>query len=156
MEEIATLLKEYTAIVVACLAAGISVINLLWSTRLNEGRERRKILWERELNRFSELEDTAGRLVEDLLSYNIRCDEEREKANEKIQALRVSTGRFLRYPEVADSLRKINNSAGWYIARDMKHNTKEEYQEARDDVSKSFQALVKAIDSTLKNAPKRL
>jgi hypothetical protein len=77
MDQLLAALRDYTAIVVACVAASVSIVSLVWSTRLNEGRDRRKVLWERELNRFSELEDTAGCLVEDLLSYNIRSDQER-------------------------------------------------------------------------------
>lgn len=81
MDQFFGALKDYTAIVVACLAAAISLVNLAWTTRLTEGRERRKVLWERELARFAELEDVAGRLVEDLLRFSIREDSERASAN---------------------------------------------------------------------------
>lgn len=156
MEQLLTALKSYTAIIVACVAAAVSIINLFWSAHLNEGRERRKVLWERELNRFSELEDTAGRLIEDLLSFNIRSDEERFAAREKLQLLRAATGRFLRYPNIASALRDVTYSAGWYISQDMKHETKTEYEEARKDVTSSFSKLIVAIDDTLKSAPRRL
>ncbi|ACT48288.1 hypothetical protein [Methylotenera mobilis] len=156
MEQLLTIMKDYTAIVVACVAASVSIVSLVWSTRLNEGRDRRKVLWERELNRFSELEDTAGRLVEDLLSFNIRTEQERSEALEKLHVLRGATGRFLRYPKIAAALREINHSAGWYIAKDMKHETKTEFEEARNDVSSSFSKLIVAIDETLKNASNRL
>ena len=156
MEEISAFLKDYTAIIVAILAAAISIVNLVWSTRLNESRERRKTLWEREMLRFSELEDTSGKLVEALLTFNIRSEEEKALANQKIQALRASTGSFLRYPAIAKALRDVTRSAGWYIARDMQYETKEEYEEARKEVTDSFQSLIKAIDATLKDAPKRL
>jgi hypothetical protein len=48
MDQLLASLKDYTAIVVALLAAAVSIINLIWSTRLSEGRERRKVLWERD------------------------------------------------------------------------------------------------------------
>ena len=147
---------EYAAIIVACIAAAVSIINLFWSAHLNEGQERRKVLWERELNRFSELEDTAGRLVEDLLSFNIRSDEERSATREKLQLLRAATGRFLRYPNIASALRDVTHSAVWYLSQDMKHETKTEYEKARKDVTSSFSKLIVAIDDTLKTAPKRL
>lgn len=156
MEPLLTALKDYAAIIVACVAAAVSIVNLVWSTYLNEGRERRKVLWEKELSRFSELEDTAGRLVEDLLSFNIRSDEDRSTAQEKLQILRSATGRFLRYPAIASALREVTHSAGWYISQDMKHDTKAEYEEARNDVTTSFGKLITAIDETLKNAHKRL
>lgn len=156
MDYLLAVLRDYAAFAVACVAASVSIINLVWSTRLNEGRDRRKVLWERELNRFSELEDTAGRLVEDLLSYKIRSDQERSAALEKLQVLRGATGRFLRYPTIASALRDVSHSAGWYIAQDMKHETKAEFEEARNDVTASFGKLIAAIDETLKHAPKRL
>ena len=155
-EQLLSALKDYTAILVACLAAVVSIVSLVWSARLNEGHERRKVLWERELNRFSELEDTAGRLVEDLLSYNIRSKEEHSASLDKLQVLRAATGRFLRYPTIASALRDVTHTAGWYISQDMKHDTKAEFEEARNDVITSFDKLLLAIDTTLKDAPKRL
>ena len=155
-EQLLSALKDNVAITVAFIAATVSKINLIWSTRLNEGRERRKVLWERELNRFSELEDTAGRLVEDMLSYNIRSEQERAASWDKLQNLRAATGRFLRYPEIASALREVTHSAGWYISQDMKHETKTDFEEARNDVTASFDKLVAAINITLNDAPKRL
>jgi len=38
----------------------------------------------------------------------------------------------------------------------MKHETKAEFEEARNDVTTSFGKLIAAIDETLKHAPKRL
>ena len=156
MDQLLSALKDYAAIIVACLAAAVSIVNLTLSTRLSEGRERRKVLWEKELERFSELEDTAGRLVEDLLSCKIRSDTERSAALEKLHVLRGATGRFLRYPTIAAALRDVTQSASWYISQDMKHEKKAEFEEARNDVTTSFAKLISAIDETLRLAPKRL
>lgn len=156
MDQLLSAIKDYAAIIVACVAAAVSIVNLTLSTRLSEGRERRKVLWERELDRFSELEDTAGRLVEDLLSYNIRSETARSAASEKLQVLRGATGRFLRYPTIVAALRDVTHSADWYISQDMKHETKEQFEEARSSVTTSFSKLISAIDETLKLAPRRL
>ncbi|MEF8756380.1 MAG: hypothetical protein V5B60_20980 [Accumulibacter sp.] len=156
MDQFFATLKDYTAIVVACLAAAVSLVNLAWTTRLTERRERRKVVWERELARFSELEDIAGRLVEDLLRFNIREDGERQSAYQKLQYIREATGRFLRYEKVARALRDLEHAAGWYISQDMKHETSEEYKKARSDVSESFKGLILACDETLKSAPNGL
>ncbi|HMU63347.1 MAG: hypothetical protein U1E82_02110 [Nitrosomonas sp.] len=156
MDQLPATLKDYGAIIVACIAALVSIVSLVWNTRLNEGRDRRKVLWERELNRFSELEDTAGRFVEDLLSYNIRSDQERAAVLEKLQVLRGATGGFLRYPEIAAALREISHSAGWYISQDIKNESRAEFEEARNDVTASFGKLIAAIDKTLKHASTRL
>jgi len=156
MDQLLSVLKDYTAIVVACVAASVSIVSLVWSTRLNEGRDRRKALWERELNRFAELEDAAGRLVEEVLSYKVCIDEQVSATVERLQALRDTTGRFLRYPEVAEALRDITQSTAWCISCGMKHESQEEMKEARQDVTVSFGKLVVAIDEALKNAHNRL
>ena len=156
MEQLLSALRDYAAIIIAFVAATVSIASLTLSTRLNEGRERCKVLWEREPNRFSELEDNAGCLVEDLFSYNIRSEQERAASLEKLQTLRAATGRFLRYPAIASALREMAHSAGWYISQDMKHETKVEFEDARNDVTTSFAKLIAAIDETLKHAPKRL
>jgi len=142
MDQFFAALKDYTAIVVASLAAAVSLVSLALTTRLTEGRERRKVLWERELARFSELEDVAGRLVEDLLRFNIREEEERASTYEKLQYIRVATGRFLRYEKVARALRELEHSAGWYVSQDTKHESSEEFKKARNDVSETFKALI--------------
>jgi hypothetical protein len=156
MEQLLTALKDYTAIIVACIAAAVSIINLFWSMHFNEKREQRKVLWERELNRFSELEDTAGRLIEDILSYRIRTESELSIANKKLQILRAATGSFLRYPNIASALRDVTHSSAWYIAQDMRHETRAEFEDAQNSVKTSFEKLVTAIDEALKNAPRKI
>jgi hypothetical protein len=110
MDQLLASLKDYTAIVVALLAAAVSIINLICGEK-SCGRE---------INRFSELEDTAGQFIEDSLSYNIRSNEERLAAQERLQSLRATTGRFLRYPAIAAALSDVTHSISWHISQDMK------------------------------------
>lgn len=156
MDEILAALRDYAAIIVACIAGALSIFTLVLTTRLTEGRERRKVLWEREQARFAELEDVAGRLVEELLRFNTRGPEGRMLANEKLQFLRTASGRFLRYDQIAGPLRDLEKAAGWYISEDMKHDSRSEYEQARVDVSEGFRKLIVACDDVLKNAPKGL
>lgn len=156
MDQALSSLREYTAIVVACIAAAVSIVTLVLTTRLTEARERRKMLWERELARFSELEDVAGRLVEDLMRFNIRERGERAEALEKLQFLRTASGRFLRYDSIASALREMENAAGWYLSEDMKHENRAEYEKARADVNDAFKKLIRACDETLRRAPRAL
>jgi hypothetical protein len=156
MDQVLSSLRDYAAIVVACIAAAVSIVTLVLTTRLTEGRERRKVLWERELSRFSELEDVAGRLVEDLMRFNIREDAQRAEAFEKLQFLRTASGRFLRYDSIASALRDLENAAGWYISQDMKHENRAEYEKSRSNVNDSFKKLVRACDETLRKAPRAL
>lgn len=156
MDQILAALKDYVAIAVACISFALSILTLVVTTRLTEGRERRKVFWERELVRFAELEDVAGRLVEELLRFNMRNAEGREQAYEKLKFLRAATGRFLRYGHIASALRDLENAAGWYISEDMRHDSKAEYEQARADISEGFRKLIVACDEALKSAPKGL
>ena len=81
---------------------------------------------------------------------------EKTAANEKLQRLRAVTGSFLRYPSIASALRYVTHSSAWYIAQDMKHETKDEFEEARNNVINSFEKLIRAIDEALKSAPRKI
>ncbi len=138
------------------LGALVSLLSVWLQQRVQEGRERRKFYWEKEFDRFADLEVNAGRLVEDLLSYNTRSEDERASVLQQLQNLRDATGRFLRYPAIAGTLRDFNHAAGWFFSQDMKHETPAESNEARSDVTNSFNKLIAALDETLRSAPKRL
>lgn len=147
--------RDYAAIIVACIAALVSIVTLVLTTRLTEGRERRKVLWERELVRFSELEDVAGCLVEDLLRFSMRTPEGTEQIYDKLRFLKASPGRFLRYDQVAAAVRDLENSAGWYISNDLKFD-KVEDAKARAEISDGFRKLIAACDKALSKAPRGL
>ena len=142
--------KDYIGIL---LGAAISLLTLLVSARITERRERRKVVWEQEHTRFNELQEVAGCLVEDLLRYSARTDEGRKAAYERLQFVRLASGRFLRYKSVASALRDLENAAGWYMHEDMKHETRAEAEKARAEVDEAFQKLTVACDETLRNAP---
>lgn len=151
MDQILASFKEYLAVLLGAL---ISLATLVVSSRLTEGRERRKVYWEREHAKFVELQEAAGILVEDLMRYRMRQDDERVVVLEKMKDIRAASGRFLRYPLIASALRDLENVAGWYIHQDMKHETSEDFKIARADVDDCFKKLVVACDATLKrNAP---
>ena len=133
------------------IGAAISLATLVLSSRLTERREWRKVIFEREHLRLAELQEVAGTLVEDLMRLQIRTDEEKTSAFEKLKFIRTASGRFLRYRSVASALRDLENSAGWYIREDMRHETKEEFEKARADVESSFKSLSRACNDALKD-----
>lgn len=147
---------DNAAIIVACISAAVSLTSLLIAPKLSESHERRKSLWERELARFLELEEVAGTLVDDLLSYRMRDEEKRQKIVENLQFIYHASGRFMRYKNVTSALHKLENSTGWFFSQHMKHETAEEYKKARAEVEEDFRALLRASDAALKNVHKRL
>lgn len=137
-------------LITATIAAVASIISIFVNVYLTSTVERRNRLWNKELDRFSELEEKVGILVEDLMAFNCRTDIEQSNFYERMQTLRTTAGRFRRYPEVMKSLRKLSNNAGWYFSQDMKHETKEEFCKIRDNLEESYQELLKAIDQVVK------
>lgn len=144
---------QEATVIAAVIAAIASVASLLLNTRLSESRDKRRILWERELNRFFDLEEVAGRLVEDLLAYRCRTEEAKAAASEKLEYLHAAAGRFLRYSEVAAALRELHHTAGWYVTQDMKHETRQEFEQTRKDVLDAHKKLLAACDAVLKRHP---
>jgi len=147
---------DNAAIIVACIAAAVSLVSLLIAPRLSESHERRKALWERELLRFLELEEVAGTLVDDLFAYRMRDEDKRQQITKKLEFVQLATGRFMRHTNVTEALHKLANSGGWLFSQDMKHKSSEEFKEARNDVVADFRALLRAIDEALKHVHKRL
>ena len=142
-------MKEYAAIIAASIAAVASIVTLLLNTKLTINREKRKALWDREIDNFMKLEEVAGKITEDLLSYRCRNEDEKNEYFSNATYLRIATGKFRRYPEVLQALRELNHNAGWYFSQDMKHETKEKYNEARSDLEKSFNRLIAACDNAI-------
>jgi beta-phosphoglucomutase-like phosphatase (HAD superfamily) len=142
-------MKEYAAIIAASIAAVASIVTLLLNTKLTINREKRKALWDKEIDKFMELEEVAGQITEDLLSYRCRDEKEKQSYFEKAAYLRIAAGRFRRYPEVLQALRELNHSVGWYFSQDTKHESKEEYEQARSELENAFAALVTACDKAI-------
>ena len=94
-------LKDWGSVIAALVAALASIATLVLSTVLTFRREQRKALWEQELRRFLELEEAAGRLTEELSTYELRGSPDGEQNFwSQFNWLKVATGRFRRYPGV--------------------------------------------------------
>jgi hypothetical protein len=66
---------EIVTLAAAVIALLGSILSLFISTRLAIQKERRQLLWAKELGRFFELEELAGDLVEELVSYRSAPDD---------------------------------------------------------------------------------
>jgi hypothetical protein len=144
-----TAASTLATVIAASIAAVASVTTLILNAILTTTREKRKALWEKELERFFGLEERAGQLAEDLFSYRCRSEDEKKEFYANARHLRDMVGRFLRYQDVAKALRQFNHSANWYFAQDMKHDSRKEFEEARKDLEESHQDLLRACDRAL-------
>lgn len=91
---------EQVTLVAALIAALTSVVTLGLNARLALLRERRMLLWQKELERLTEVEEWAGIAQEVSLSYASPqvLEAEFKPIHDK---LRLAAGRFGRYPKLA-------------------------------------------------------
>jgi hypothetical protein len=88
-----------------------SILTLLVGTRLALRKERRQLLWSKEIDRFLALEELAGQLVEELSSYRPIPQDQLTLATQ-LEALHHAAGRFARYPAVRQAIRDLHNTLG--------------------------------------------
>jgi len=142
-------MTEYATIIAATIAALASMVSLLLNTKLTINREKRKILWSKEIDRFIELEENCGILTEYLLSYGYSDEEKKQKYRDNAQYIRIASGRFRRYQNVLQALRDFKNRAGIYISELGQQNTREEDEEYRSHIEKTFYSLINACDKAV-------
>ena len=145
-----------TAIIVALIAAVMSLTSLLLTTSLTESRDRRRALWERELGRFLELEEVAGLLVENVLAYKAPSDAGAKEVHEHMEFLHRASGRFQRYSDVSASLRDLHHAIGWFASQKSAFDSSAEFKQARHDIVKAFNTLLDTSDKALSHVHKRL
>ncbi|WP_334022383.1 hypothetical protein [Alteromonas sp. S015] len=138
-------IKDFLVLVTAGIAAGASVYNVIISSR----NQRNNKIWEKELERIFDLEEKVGILVDDLIYFRCRSDDEKDKFYEMQNYLPNAMGRFRRHPELHEALRLVLHDAGWYFSRDMKHESKEEFSEAKENLLASYTNFLAACDNVL-------
>jgi hypothetical protein len=95
----------------AVVGAAIALIAPMLTSWLTLKRERRQQLWQRELQRFFELEELAGTLTEALAGHG-PLGAVADQLHAQLGQLRTGTGKFRRYPQVVQAIRDFENSAG--------------------------------------------
>lgn len=145
-----------TAIVVALIAAAVSLTSLLLTASLTESRDRRRALWERELERFFELEEIAGILVENVLSYRARSETMATEIREHMEFLQRASGRFQRYSEVSSSIRDLHHAVALFLSQNATFDNSTEFKQARQEITDAFNVLLDTSDRALGRTHKRL
>jgi len=134
---------ETITLVAALIALLGSILSLFISTRLAIRKERRQLLWNKELDRFFALEELAGDLVEELGSYRPIPDDLSEFES-KFEALARAAGRFSRYPEVRQAIRDLHNTLGRMFVAKRDHD---DTREIRNELDPAFRKLLTACDT---------
>lgn len=134
---------EIVTLAAALLALAGSIVSLFVSTTLALKKERRQLLWTRELDRFLELEELAGSLVEEAGSYRPIPDD-RSGLQEKLSRLEHAAGRFGRYAEVRQAIRDLHNTIGRMLTAKRNHD---DDRAVRAELDPALRAFLAACDS---------
>lgn len=119
-----------------------SLLSLFVGSRLVLQRERRQLLWSKELDRFLELEELAGTLVEEIGSYK-PVPTDRAELVAQFDSLHRSAGQFARYPAVRQAVRDLHNVLGrLFVAK----RDSEDDREVRGELEPAYRSLIDACD----------
>jgi hypothetical protein len=132
----------------AVVGAAIALIAPILTSWLTLKRERRQQLWQRELQRFFELEELAGILTEALAGHG-PLDQMADQLHSQMAQLKIATGKFRRYPQVAQAIRDFENSAGWILSRERRFDSRAEHDKVMKELESHYQALLKACDKVV-------
>lgn len=138
--------KEEVTLIAALIAALTSIVTLGLNARLAILREKRMLIWEKEVQRLHELEEKAGVIQEIALSYanpNLLEQEFFPLHDE----MRHAAGKFGRYPVLAQAIRDLNHACAVTVAEKVKSGDSREWQEK---IKPAHQALLRACDEITK------
>lgn len=136
---------EIIILVAALISLFGSVLSLYISTRLALKKERRQLLWSKELDRFFALEELAGDLVEELGSYR-PIPQDLSSFTRKFAALESAAGRFGRYPEVRQAIRELHNTLGRMFAA---KRDRDDDRQVQSELEPAFRKLLSACDAVV-------
>ena len=144
--QILRILNVVTATTVVALVASIlaflsSLIAIRWGTSLALAKERRQLLWSKELDRLLALEELAGQLVEELSSYRAT---DPATLGPRLEDLQNAAGRLSRYDDVRRATLQLQNTLGrMFVA---KRDHADEGQEIRSELDRDLKRLLHACD----------
>jgi hypothetical protein len=136
---------EFVTLAAAGIAFLASILSLFIGTRLAIKKERRQLLWSKELDRFFDLEHLAGELVEDVGSYR-PIPEDRASLDARLRTLELAAGRFGRYPGVRRGIRDLHNTLGRMFVAKRDH---QDDHSIRAELDPIFRKLLAACDSVV-------
>lgn len=132
-------------LIAAVVAAAVTITSLLLNSRLTLDREKRLVIWRKEVDRIIELEELAGKLVEDMGGYH-DLETVRKRVGMPLELLEAMGGRLSRYPKVRQSARDLHNVLNVLFFELSEHN---DVREARANLEPSYRMLLDACDEVL-------
>ena len=132
---------QTVTLVASILALIGSLLTIFVGTRLALLKERRQLLWSKELELFLALEELAGQLVEELASYRTL---DRSNIVSRLEEFQQAAGRFVRYDDVRRAILQLHNTLGrMFVA---KRDFENEERELRSELYCHLKQLLSACD----------
>lgn len=121
----------------------IAIFGVWLTSFLTLKRERHLQHWKREKERFLELEELVGELVEQIGSYSA----DGQEVVEPMRKLAAAAGRFRRYKAVKQSVRDLHTCLSCLIDDKRKH--RDEEVATRNELETRFEKFLVACDSVI-------
>ena len=132
----------------AVVGAAIALITSLANHWLGRRREREHVLYGKLIDKFLELEEVTGFITERLAGYK-GFDRYKEDVANALRTVDAKSGAFLRYGMVIQAIRDFMNAAGWIMSKGGQFPTREERDQAVQELGKHHRSLLKACDDIL-------
>lgn len=127
----------------AAVGSIFSLLGMLVSSRLTQGRERRQQVWQTEINRIIGLEERAGQLVE-LIGSSHDPERIRDGAADRMPQLESDAGRFRRHKGIMQAIRDLHNGLSRLLDDKLRH---EDCRETSAEVNSLYDKLLTECDN---------
>ncbi|MFM5679043.1 hypothetical protein ACET57_18790 [Aeromonas veronii] len=117
--------EYFTLIAAGGLAAVTSIITLVLNSKLTLHKEKRMVIWEKEIERFQLLEEKLG-LIQEIVIRHSHVETLNEDFATHHDELKYLAGSYCRHPELAKSIRRF------VCACDGVYNCKVEHKDYRE------------------------
>lgn len=132
---------QTVTLIASILALVGSLLTILLGTRLTLLKERRQLLWSKELERFFALEERAGQLVEELASYRAL---NQSTIGPGLEEYRQAAGRFARYDDVRRAILQLQNTLDRMFVAKRDHD--DDGEQLRSELNRDLKKLLSACD----------
>jgi|GEM_PF-5348095 len=141
------LLISFVGIAGVILGALISLITQIVTTKINLKNEKKKILFQMEIDKLSNLETKIGKLVEVATSYSSYLKD--EKFRSEIAYLTYTSGEYLKIKSLCQLIRDIQNRIFILLDQEKKHENPLETRKEIDKIADKIFTEIKKYKTEL-------
>ena len=134
--------QQMLTLIVAIGTFVVSIFHLLLGSHITWRRERRLAIWRKEADSLMELEELAGKLIEEIGSYH-DLEIVRQRITLPLEQLEAMSGRLAKYPKIRQSARELHQAVNLLLNARREHK---DDREERANLDPTYRALLDACD----------